>query len=104
MVHDKHFRAELISKTPGAQTREEALEHVRLRRQRCTRECTIDTPEPDFGPEPMPLVDDPVSYAQRYVERQKKGPPGRAPLGQLDNRHGRFRVVDGKDKGDNANE
>jgi len=64
----------------------------------------VDIPEPDFGPEPMPLLDDPVSYAQRYVERQKKGPPGRAPSGQLDNRHDRFRVVDGKDKGDNANE
>jgi hypothetical protein len=59
------------------------------------------TPEVDFeAPEPMPLYDAPLQYANEYLARQQghsKQPPGRPPVGQLDDRHDRFRVVDGND-------
>jgi hypothetical protein len=61
----------------------------------------------DFAaPEPTPITGDAERYAREFWQRKgepsKKQPPGRPPVGDLDTKHDRFRVVDGgKQDGDN---
>jgi hypothetical protein len=71
-------------------------------------------PEPDFGPEPMPVITNPEQFAGNFWEKRKlpgpqdeppkpppkpkpksRRPPGRRPLGDLGPEHDRFRIIDG---------
>ncbi len=100
--------ARLLAQSPFAMPREDALEHVRARREQLLAH-RVATPEPDFtAPEPMPVADpvhDVSAYARDFWARKKssrpKKPPGRRPQGELGPEHDRFRVVDG-DRGDDG--
>lgn len=70
--------ADLIAKTPGAQTREQALASIKARRARLLG--PEPTPPADFtAPEPMPVIDDPDQFARDFVQRvlAKDKPPPR---------------------------
>jgi hypothetical protein len=69
-------------------------------------------PEPDLtAPEPVPIIDDPDAYAQRFharetphMRRTKKPRPPRRPRGNVGPKHTRFAVVDGGKSGDSEPE
>jgi hypothetical protein len=70
--------------------------------------------QPDFAPAPMPIIDDPATFAENFHARTKpsvvkpqkskpkKSPPGRKPVGgeSLGPKHEIFRVIDGDKDGD----
>jgi hypothetical protein len=73
------------------------------------RHKTLTQPRPDddydfAAPEPAPYIGDPEQYAGQFWQRRngpapagddEKPAPGRPPVGDLDEKHDRFRVVDG---------
>jgi len=89
---------EMIARSPGAQTREQALASLKARRARFLAQPPVDSPrndEPDLTrPEPMPFVDDPDAFAAGFWTRfNNKAPPltpappprGRKPRIVVDN-------------------
>jgi hypothetical protein len=71
MPADEPARSDLIAKTPGAQTRESAIQHLRKRR---ASYVVPEEPEPDFAArEPMPIIDAPEAYAEGYLRRRAEG-------------------------------
>ena len=83
--------AELIAKTPGAQTREQALAHMRARRARLLAPPPTDSQRDEkiSAPEPAPVIKDPDDYAARFWARQaakdaeKRRPPPRGKKPRL---------------------
>jgi len=83
--------ADLIAKTPGAQTREQALEHIKARRARLLAQSPIDTRRDDkiAAPEPAPSAESPDDYAAGFWKRladkddAKKRPPPRGKKPRL---------------------
>jgi hypothetical protein len=104
--------ARLIATSPYAMPLDEAkaltaARHARLRAQRSPPAKV----EPDFTPQPLPIVDSPLEFGREFWARKSgtdkprkakpKKSPGRRPVGGgLDGRHGRFSVIDGEG-GDN---
>jgi hypothetical protein len=83
---DKASLAELIAHTPGAQTREQAIESIKRRRQK----QHIEKPQPAISddqiakPEPLPIIDNPEDFAKGFYQRlqakekAKQKPPKRS--------------------------
>jgi hypothetical protein len=84
--------ADLIARSPAAQSRADALENIRRRRARLLTEPTKPDLDASIEPEPIPIVDAPETFAQEFWERQKerakppkkptekpKGKPTKAP-------------------------
>jgi len=65
--------ADLIAQTPGAQTREQAIERIKARRQkRLTKEPRPSVSEDQLAkPEPLPIIDKPDQFAADFFERLK---------------------------------
>ncbi len=65
--------ADLIAQTPGAQTREQALERIKTRRQK--RQAQQPQPALADGelskPEPLPIIDKPDQFAADFFKRLK---------------------------------
>lgn len=79
--------ADLIGKTPGAQTREQANASLKVRRERLLNSAA--PPPKDFvTPEPIPDIDT-ESYAkgffQRQMDKDKPPPRGSKPRVIIDN-------------------
>ena len=116
MIDDtRSLAARLLAASPLAMSIAEALAQTQDRRRKLL--ATPATPEPDFTkPEPVPasIVDAPEQFGRDFWRKRKppglddeppkpkpKKPKGRRPLGDLDRRHDRFRVVPGGKDGDN---
>lgn len=78
----------LLAQSPGAMPIEEALAHIKERRRKLTA-APAPKPEPNFAPAPMPVVDDPGTFAAAFFQRKAsplpdppkpKHPPGRKPV------------------------
>jgi len=104
--------ARLLAASPSAMPLDEALEHIRARRAQLLCQPEVQ-PEPDFGPEPMPLITNPEQFAGNFWEKRKLPGPndeppkpkptakpkkprlGRRPVGDLPPAADRFTVIDG---------
>ncbi len=70
--------AELIAQTPGAQTRQEALAHVRARTQTAKPPSQQPLLDDDIiKAEPMPIIDKPDVYAADFFQRLKMKEKGK---------------------------
>jgi hypothetical protein len=101
--------ADLIAKTPGANTRTQAKAFLKMRRAEITAQPAI---APDLElrtqePEPAPIIDDADRYGsefwQRFIDKQNAGKPPdkkRSPKkpGRPTKRPSPFTVIDGDDK------
>ncbi len=65
--------ADLIAQTPGAQTREQAIESIKARRQKRLAEKTQPAVSEDqlVKPEPLPIIEKPDQYAADFFQRLK---------------------------------
>jgi hypothetical protein len=108
--------ARLLAASPSAMPLEDALEHIRARRAQLLLAQPQSPPiTEDFGPKPMPIVEEPEKFAANFWDKRQlpgptdeppkpkpkpksKRPPGRRPIGDLGPAHDKFRVVDGDNK------
>lgn len=103
--------ADILAKTPGANTRADAEEFAAKRRAELLGApvSTPQPPEPDIAPEQAPIIENPDRYAedfwQRFVEKQntgkktaKKPAPksSRKKPGRPTKRPSPFTVIDGE--------
>lgn len=91
---NKASLAELIAKTPGAQTREQITGRIKTRRQKRLSEKpqTLASEDQLVKPEPLPIIGKPDEYAKDFFQRlkakekAKQKPPKRSkPKLVLDN-------------------
>jgi hypothetical protein len=62
--------ADLIAATPGAQTREDARASIKARRDKLLN-ASAPLPPADFAAtEPLPLVDEPDTFAKEFWQRR----------------------------------
>ena len=85
---------ELIAQTPGAQTREQALAHIKARQQKCIKKPLQSVPSEEqlATPEPFPIIDNPEQHAANFWKRfnakeeeKRKPPKGSKPRLLIDN-------------------
>jgi hypothetical protein len=113
MTDDGHARAaRLLARSRFAMPRADAINHIAERRRTLLAPPLALVPDADFtAPEPMPVIDQPETFAAEFWRGRKlpspideppkpqpKKPRGRRPRGELTPDHDRFRVVDGDKK------
>ena len=108
----RDLAARLLAASPHAMRMDEAQAQIAERR-RTLLAATAPPSEADSEAanfDPQPLILDPAAFAAEFWEKRRRREtkdsskpkrPGRKPVGNLDARHERFRVISGKDGGDN---
>ena len=103
----------LIAQSPSAMSRADALAHIEERRRKLLAAppaAVSQKVEPDFtAPAPVPptITEAPEAWGANFWQKREpappkpakakkpKSPPGRRPVGELDDRHNKFRVIEG---------
>jgi len=114
MIDDtRALAARLIAASPLAMSLEDALNQKRERRAALLAAppaAVSQKAQPDFtAPAPVPptITEAPEAWGANFFKQREpappkpakakkpKSPPGRRPVGELDDRHNKFRVIEG---------
>jgi hypothetical protein len=80
--------ARLLAASRYAMPSEEARAHIAARRRQLL--AAPEVPEPDFSPEPLPIVDAPEAFADAFWQSRKQSDKPPRALGRP-----HLRVIDG---------